>query len=136
MDETGPDARRIGETFVHLADDGDATPLPVGDGFFQDLVSGRLGVEGGRLVSCFRFEEDWDSWERHPAGDELVLLLAGHVTFVLDLPGGRREVALAEPGAYALVPRGVWHTARAEGPSSVVFVTAGEGTEHRPAAGG
>jgi len=129
------DPRRIGETFVHLAEDGGATPLPFGDGFFEDLASGRLGVAGGRLVSCFRFEQDGSSWERHPAGDERVLLLAGRATFVLDLPGGRREVTLAEPGAYALVPRGVWHTARADTPATVVFVTAGEGTEHRPGDG-
>ena len=26
----------------------------------------------GRLVSLFRFEESWTSWEMHPAGEELV----------------------------------------------------------------
>jgi quercetin dioxygenase-like cupin family protein len=35
-------------------------------------------------------------------------------------------------GQYAINPPGVWHTADVEGPSTAVFITAGEGTQHRP----
>src|SRR5690606_21373403 len=27
--------------------------------------------EDGRLISCFRFTEDWAGWEMHPAGAEV-----------------------------------------------------------------
>ena len=40
---------------------------------------------------------------------------------------------LPEPGAYVLVPRGTWHTAKTSTRCRMLFVTAGEGTEHRPA---
>jgi len=29
------------------------------------------GAEG-RLVSMYKFNESWTSWERHPSGDEVV----------------------------------------------------------------
>jgi mannose-6-phosphate isomerase-like protein (cupin superfamily) len=128
------EALRATTTFVHLAEGGDATPLPVTDTFWTDLTSGRLGdLDGGRLVSACKFTSDWDAWERHPAGDELVCLLSGAMTFVLDTPGGQAEIRLDEPGAFLLVPRGTWHTARVHNPSLGLFVTAGAGTEHRPA---
>ena len=35
-------------------------------------------------------------------------------------------------GQYAINPPGTWHTADVDADATVVFVTAGEGTEHRP----
>ena len=40
---------------------------------------------------------------------------------------------LRAPGQFALVPKGTWHTAKVHETSRAVFITAGEGTEHRPA---
>jgi hypothetical protein len=37
------------------------------------------GAEG-RMVVMNEQAETWPSWERHPAGDELVLLLEGRIT--------------------------------------------------------
>jgi len=119
---------------VHLAHDGRAVPLDVTETFWTDLASGRFGDLGpGRLASCFAFERDWDSWEVHPAGDELVLLVSGAMDFVLEGAEGHETIALRGPGAACIVPRGTWHTARVLEPSTALFVTAGEGTEHRPA---
>ena len=69
----------------------------------------------------------------HSAGDEVVVLLEGVADFVLDLDGGEQVVPLSEPGAFVVVPRGVWHTARVRAPSRALFLTRGDGTEHRPA---
>lgn len=77
----------------------------------------------------FRFTEDWPTWEIHPAGDELVVLLAGKVDMVLRLADGDRVVPLEHRGA-VVVPRGTWHTARVHAPSEMLFVTPGEGTEN------
>lgn len=129
-----PRPHRLPDTFVHLGEDGAAVPLEVNESFWADLASGKLGVGKGRLVSCYRFTEPWDSWEVHPAGDELVCLVSGSMEFLLELPEGVRTVALSGPGAFVLVPRGTWHTARPLEPSTAIFVTAGEGTQHRPAA--
>ena len=117
-------------TFVYLPDGPAATLLPVTPDFWEELEA-REDLAGGRLVSAYRFEADWASWERHPAGDELVVQLSGAVDFVLDENGRERVVELRGRGAL-LVPRGLWHTARVLEPSEALFVTRGDGTEHRP----
>lgn len=73
-------------------------------------------------------------WERHPAGEELVMLLSGAATVVLEEAGQERIVQLSDPGAYVLVPQNVWHTARTSVPTTMLFLTPGAGTEHRPVA--
>lgn len=129
-----PSAFRFPETYVHLGDDGSAVPLPVTESFWADLAAGKLGDLGsGRLVTFHAFDADWSSWEVHPNGDELVCLISGAVDFVLERAEGEATVELRGPGAFVLVPRGTWHTARVREPSSALFVTAGRGTQHRPA---
>jgi mannose-6-phosphate isomerase-like protein (cupin superfamily) len=64
-----------------------------------------------RLVAIFAYDADWTSWEVHPDGDEIVVLLSGAVDLVLDAAGGQRTVELRDRGA-AVVPRGIWHTPR------------------------
>lgn len=128
------DAYQMLETFVLLGDDRVATPLPVTESFWPDLVGGKWDHLGpGRLVSCYEFDQDWDSWEVHPQGDEFVCVLSGAADFVFDLPEGHKKVTLRGPGAFLLVPRGTWHTAHTNEPCRALFVTAGLGTEHRPA---
>jgi mannose-6-phosphate isomerase-like protein (cupin superfamily) len=117
-------------TFVHLPDGPAATLLELTPDFWQELEA-RSDLHGGRLISAYRFTEDWTSWERHPAGDELVFQLSGAMDFVVD--DGRAERTVSLRGRAALVvPRGAWHTVRVLEPSEAIFVTRGDGTEHRP----
>jgi len=118
------------ETYVHLADGPDAALLDVTPDFWQTLAT-RGDLAAGRLITAYRFETDWSSWERHPAGDELVFLISGVMDFVLDEAGAERVIRLQGTSAL-VVPRGVWHTARVLEPSEAIFVTRGDGTEHRP----
>lgn len=124
---------RFGESYAHIGEDGGVAPLEVTETFWEDLGSGRLELGPGRLVSYHRFDRDWDSWEVHPAGDELVCLLEGAADFVLEVDGKEELVRLRGCGAFVIVPAGVWHTARVEEPAAALFITAGEGTDHRPA---
>lgn len=124
------------DTYLHFGDDGRAEPLPVSPTFWDDIAAGRSPrLEQGRLMSAFTFSEPWPTWERHPAGEELVMLLSGDATVVLDGPDGQVATRLERPGSYVLVPQGVWHTARASVPTTLLFLTPGAGTEHRPVAG-
>ncbi|AXQ30197.1 cupin domain-containing protein [Solimonas sp. K1W22B-7] len=123
---------RAQEMFLHLRDDGGATPLPVTPAFWEKLGSGQMPeLEQGRLISTYTFAENWAVWERHPAGDEMVLLLSGAAEFLLELPGGLQSVAVTEPGSYLRVPAGIWHTARTQVATTMMFLTPGAGTEHR-----
>lgn len=122
----------ISSTYVVLGNDGGAIPVPVSDHFFEYLESKFGDFKDKRLVSRFSFDQDWDTWEMHPAGDEFVCLLSGQVDLVLEQDGTERAVHLSTPGSYVLVPRGAWHTAKVSEPSSMLFITPGEGTQNRP----
>lgn len=84
----------------------------------------------GRLVSMFTFDEPWDMWEVHPHGHEVVLCTAGLITLIQEIDGKRVRTTL-RPGQYVINAPGVWHTADTEVSSTAVFITAGEGTDHR-----
>ncbi len=89
------------------------------------------GVEG-RLVTMHTFTESWDVWEMHPSGAEVVLCVAGTITLHQERDGTAAATTLG-PGEYAVNEPGVWHTADVEpgDQPTVVFITAGLGTEHR-----
>ncbi|MBD3886999.1 cupin [Phormidium tenue FACHB-886] len=125
-------SQNINSTYVVLDDAGNAIPVAVGDRFYEKLEQQFGDFKGKRLISHYTFEQNWDSWEMHPAGEEFVCLLSGQVDFVLEQEGGEEIVSLSVPGHYILVPRGVWHTAKVYIPSSVLFITPGEGTQSRP----
>ena len=129
-------AHHLAATFARLRPDASIETLRVDDTFWPRLASGQLGdFHHEYLVSLHECDADWSNWERHPEGDEIVCLIDGDVTFVLDAEDGAQTVRLSDSGAYLVVPRGTWHTARVAAPSRLLFVTAGEGTEHRPLAG-
>ncbi|MCL6730038.1 cupin domain-containing protein [Sphingomonas sp. SE220] len=120
---------------IHLGRDGRAIQQPefTGMEWYDDYVL-RHGddLDEGRLVSLFRFSEPWTSWEMHPAGDEVVCCLQGHMTLHQELEDGSEQSFDLGPGDYAVNPPGAWHTADAEGPVVALFITVGKDTTHRP----
>ncbi len=129
------DAFDLTSTYVHLGLGSAATVLPDFT-WTQECVESyrkRFACDGneGRLVCIVAQGETWDSWERHPAGEEVVVLLSGRVDLVQDLDGVEHVVAL-RPGEAAVNPTGIWHTARVHEPGLALFITPGEGTEHKP----
>jgi mannose-6-phosphate isomerase-like protein (cupin superfamily) len=119
-------------TYVVVAPDLGATGVDVTATIWQDLDRRFADFKGHLLVAGFDFEADWPSWERHPAGDEIVALVSGRADMILDLGGNQQLTTLAQPGSFVIVPKGTWHTARISVPTSMLFVTPGEGTENRP----
>lgn len=128
------------KNYLLLEPDGTAVPLPGGGEFWRQLMSGHatdagirrlMGSEQGRLLSALSMGANWTTWEMHPAGDEILFMVEGNATFVLDLPEGLREVELGM-GRLLVVPKGVWHTARLSAPARLLAITAGAGTQHRP----
>lgn len=127
-----PGPYNLESTFLRLRSDVSVEPLAVDDGFWQKLGRGELGdFHNEYLVTSHAFNSDWPAWEMHPNGDEMVCLLAGAVTFIVEQDGGHREFELRGSGDYLIVPKGAWHTARVSEPSRMLFITAGEGTQHR-----
>ena len=122
----------INASFVHLQEDLRGELLPGGDAFWAALAKGAYPqLDRGRLLSSYDFSEPWPTWERHLAGEEIVLLLSGTVELVLEAERDEQLVLLDRVGAFALVPKGVWHTARTTQASCLMFVTPGGETQHR-----
>jgi mannose-6-phosphate isomerase-like protein (cupin superfamily) len=129
------------KNYFLLEPDGAAIVLPGGMDFWSQLMSGEasdpgirrlISSEHGRLLTVLTMNADWTNWEMHPVGDELLFMLEGSATFLLDQRDGVREVAL-HAGRLLVIPRGVWHTAKLSGPARLLAITAGHGTQHKPA---
>ena len=129
------------ENYLMLQPDGGSEVLPGGGEFWTQLMSGKPAHAGirrlmdsgkGRLLTVLPMNSSWTHWEMHPAGDEILFMLEGNATFVLDLADGFREVALSA-GRLLVIPKGVWHTAKVSEPGRLLAITAGSGTQHRPA---
>jgi mannose-6-phosphate isomerase-like protein (cupin superfamily) len=120
---------------VHLGLGATATPIPdftwTPEAFESYETTFASDGDEGRIVCMSAQQATWDSWERHPAGEEVVILLTGRVDMVQDLEDGERVVPL-HPGQGMINPAGVWHTARVHEPGTALFITPGRGTEHRP----
>lgn len=88
------------------------------------------GVEA-RLIGLHTFTSSWDTWEVHPLGAELVVCVAGSVTLHQEI-GDATVTTTLGAGDAAINEPGVWHTADVAESATVLFVTAGAGTELRP----
>lgn len=120
------------DLYLDLRDGGALERLPAGEPFWADLMAGKIDIQG-RLVSAYRFTTDWDTWERHPAGEELLCLLDGAAEVRFEDAGGVEQIVhLNGSKRCFLVPRGAWHRFVVPDFAYVLFVTPGEGTEHRP----
>lgn len=118
------------DEFVVVAPDQRATVEPRDPTLYPRLDKNYNDFKGHQLVSCHEFDSDWGVWEIHPNGDELVLLMSGCVTLVLDRPDGQVSVTLEKPGSYVIVPRDTWHTAKTSQSTRLLFMTPGEGTRN------
>lgn len=111
-----------------LSPAGLATLRPVTPNFYEELDAAFDSFKGHVLIQRFSFSEPWPTWEVHPEGDEFVYLLEGDTDFVLREDGNERTIRVRQPGSFVMVPRGAWHTARPHTPTTMLFVTPGEGT--------
>ena len=121
----------LASTFVVVEPHHAAIPVAVTQAIYEELDQRFEHFKGRLLVSCFSFDSDWPSWEIHPAGDEIVCLLSGDVRMVLDRNGVEEIIHLRDPGSFVIVPKGTWHTARTSIPTTMLFVTPGEGTQNK-----
>ena len=120
---------------IHLGLGGNAIAQPEFSGMdWYEAYERRHGGDGveGRLVSLYRFEESWTSWEMHPAGDEVVACLEGTMTLHQEHADGSKATVELGPGDYVINPPGTWHTADVDASATALFITVGEGTTHRP----
>lgn len=129
-----PNRLEINPIHLGLGATADVQPEMAGGMEWYADYGARHGDDGaeGRLVSMYTFTESWDAWEMHPNGAEVVLCTAGEITLIQEMTDGILQSTPLSAGEYAINAPGVWHTADVDGSATAVFITAGEGTEHRP----
>ena len=116
-------------TYLSLDGRGSVAVHPVGPEFWATI--GQNAEILGTLVTVSTGDRDWTTWEMHPEGSEVLVLLEGRLTMVLD--GGRGESHHPmSAGTTLVVPKGTWHRALIAEPIRMLFVTYGAGTTHRP----
>ncbi len=120
--------KNIQNEFVVLDHEKNATVELCDSSLYERIGQNYGEFIGHELISCHEFSEDWPSWEIHPHGDEVVILLSGKATLVLDLGNEQQQIELSEQGDYVLVPRDTWHTAKIKAQSKLLFITPGQGT--------
>src|SRR5690606_25461396 len=103
-------------TYVQFHDGGGAEIIEVTERFWPDVMAGKISLDG-RLVTVGRMTEDWPHWEMHPEGEELVVLLSGAVTLIVERDGRELSARLDAPGRAWLNRRGDWHRAVVHEPS-------------------
>ena len=126
---------KLDTRFIHLGAGATATVQPAftGGEWYEDYGARHDGDGAdGRLVSLFQFTGNWDNWEMHPHGAEVVLCTAGRITLHQEFADGAVASVTIGPGEYAINPPGCWHTADIDGEATAGFITAGLGTQGRP----
>ncbi len=120
----------IEHKFVVLSPDKEAHTVVNSPQVYEDLDRDYADFKGHELIAIHEFKEDWPSWEVHPNGDEIVVLLSGAATFILRIDNTNREMKLSTEGETVIVPKGVWHTAKIDSVAKMLFITPGEGTQN------
>jgi mannose-6-phosphate isomerase-like protein (cupin superfamily) len=117
-------------TFLGLDGRGGVASMPVGPDFWSKIADNPAA--GGTLVTMLSGQGDWPHWEMHPKGDEVLVLVEGSLRVLFER-GDAEEAHDLAPGATLIVPAGVWHRAVNQQDVRMLFLTYGEGTQHKPA---
>ncbi len=127
--------RNIFNQPIHLGIGASAIEQPpfAGTECYKDYAD-RHNADGaeGRLVSAHEFTENWAHWEMHPNGEEVLVCLSGQINLHQQLTDETTQSVILKQGDYAINPRGIWHSADVSGEATVLFITAGLDTQHKP----
>lgn len=117
---------------IHLSHRGGVVPIPDFGHEYERYVAAHCTADDpGRLVVIAESKEDWPSWEIHPSGDEVVIVLRGRAEFVQEIEGTERRVIVG-PNEAIVNPAGVPHTANVIEPFAALYITPAPDTFHRP----
>ena len=119
------------ENYVSLSQSGEIKTFPGGNDFWS-LSAEKLNKIGESwLITEFHFEKDWQTWEMHPHGEEIVYLLSGAMDLILERDNIFETIELRSKGL-VIIPENTWHTAKVFEPSNMLVITLGKETQIRP----
>ena len=115
--------------YISLDGKGGVVTHPVGPDFWSTIDT-NPSIQP-TLITVSGSDSSWSSWEMHPRGDEILVLLQGEAIMVFERADGDEHIPM-RAGSSLVVPTGVWHRAIIAAPMRMLFITYGEGTTHRP----
>ncbi len=121
----------MNESFVVIDPTLQANLEPNRDSLYQEIDQNYQGFRSCELMAIHDFDDDWSTWECHPCGDEVLVLLAGEISLQLRFTDGDQQITLSTIGQSVIVPKGIWHTAQIKVAAKVLFLTPGEKTQNR-----
>jgi len=119
------------KTYVNLDVKGGAERIEANEEFWSGLMEGTRRLDG-YLITVSDIRSDIPHWEMHPNGEEILYLLSGELDILIEQEGREQRVPLRPDKPGVVVPAGAWHRAVVVEPGRMMFITWGEGTEHRP----
>jgi mannose-6-phosphate isomerase-like protein (cupin superfamily) len=118
------------KTYLFIDGAGALAAQAVGPSFWSEIAANPNA--GATMISASQGSGDWDRWEMHPNGAEVLVILEGAPRIFLEHPDGRLERIDARTGATVVVPKGAWHRAECDHLYKILYITYGPGTTHRP----
>ena len=118
-------------TFLVLDPQLDVHPVAVTPTLYSELEANFNSFQSCLLIAEHEFQEDWNTWEQHPCGDEILYLLSGSAEMHFWQDEIHQVVVFDRPGTSLVVKRGVWHTAKNVASCRILFITPGEGTKNQ-----
>ncbi len=115
--------------FPYLESSGAVSAPPVTEGFWPDIMAGRIKLDDGYLMITGDVTDDISHWENHPKSEEVLPRLSDAFDILIegsDAPAPR----LGEQQPAFIVPRNAWHQLTVVEPGEVVFINYGRGTQH------
>ena len=126
MTEARPDPIAIDRAIAALTFLSDRTPTTTAEESADAFTLLSDYRDGGVFVGHWAGSSEW---ERHPVGDEIVLVFDGETTLTFLAEGGEQSSRL-RAGDLVVVPQGTWH--RFETPDGVkVLSVTPQPTDHR-----
>ena len=90
-----------------------------------------LGSYDNRSLGIGRYTVGSSPWERHPNGDELLLVTDGELEIEVLQADGSAERAVIPEGGLFVVPRAHWHQLTAKQSVTVFYASPSDGAERR-----
>ncbi len=124
MSEHGGGAIDLATSTIGIDGDGKASLL-------QKRAGPPQRIEGLTVGAPAMSQAPPHGGEMHPDGDEVLFLISGRITVVLEDDDPPTRVDLGS-GQAVVVPRGIWHRIELREPSQLLHITPGPGGQHRP----
>lgn len=125
-----PSVFSLKDHIIHLSSAGAIRSHASGVGFFQ-LAMANPELMQGYVFSLHHAANSaavhYPTWEMHPEGDELLILLSGSLSAEFRHQEGQSTEVLSCHTA-SIVPAGIWHRLIVHEPSVLIAITPRQGT--------